>query len=317
MTDVSRRQLLTGTLCAAEVGGGEKESIVADGRRSRVGHRDALLRLHEQPGCRGGDRCLWSGGYLLPRPRRLRLDRISAHRPASSGATHRFGVRQRSPVDRTEPLARPAAGPARMRGGDNRLVLGRGRSVSSLRGATGRGARLPPRGSHHGADNHRPWIQRRRPLPGVAHGQPILCHRTPRSHRPTAPPDHRHPARGGRPDHAHRRVEPLQPVPRGLPPQRSRCGFCRRESRRHRPTRRHLAQNLRDRRRPHGERGASVRCGSDGPDEVLRRKQRAAERRTRCQLTWDCSTVPYPSKQHPNDAGYQSIAQAIAAVVPS
>lgn len=36
-----------------------------------------------------------------------------------------------------------------------------------------------------------------------------------------------------------------------------------------------------------------------------------------CQLTWDCTSVPYRSKQHPNDAGYQSIAQAIAAAVPS
>ena len=36
-----------------------------------------------------------------------------------------------------------------------------------------------------------------------------------------------------------------------------------------------------------------------------------------CQLTWDCTSVPYRSKQHPNDAGYQSIAQAVAAVVPS
>ncbi len=36
-----------------------------------------------------------------------------------------------------------------------------------------------------------------------------------------------------------------------------------------------------------------------------------------CQLTWDCTSVPYRSKLHPNDAGYESIAEAIAAVVPS
>lgn len=36
-----------------------------------------------------------------------------------------------------------------------------------------------------------------------------------------------------------------------------------------------------------------------------------------CELTWDCTSVPYRSKQHPDDAGYESIAQAIAAVIPS
>jgi hypothetical protein len=32
-----------------------------------------------------------------------------------------------------------------------------------------------------------------------------------------------------------------------------------------------------------------------------------------CQLTWDCTSVPYRSKQHPNDIGYRIIAQAVAA----
>jgi lysophospholipase L1-like esterase len=36
-----------------------------------------------------------------------------------------------------------------------------------------------------------------------------------------------------------------------------------------------------------------------------------------CELTWDCTSVPYRSKQHPNDAGYRVIAQAVAAAVPS
>jgi hypothetical protein len=35
-----------------------------------------------------------------------------------------------------------------------------------------------------------------------------------------------------------------------------------------------------------------------------------------CQLTWDCTSAPYRYKQHPNDSGYQPIAQAIAAIVP-
>ena len=36
-----------------------------------------------------------------------------------------------------------------------------------------------------------------------------------------------------------------------------------------------------------------------------------------CELTWDCTTTPYDSKLHPNDTGYQLMAQAIAAAVPS
>ncbi len=36
-----------------------------------------------------------------------------------------------------------------------------------------------------------------------------------------------------------------------------------------------------------------------------------------CELTWDCSSVPYRSKLHPNNAGYESIARSIAAVIPS
>jgi lysophospholipase L1-like esterase len=36
-----------------------------------------------------------------------------------------------------------------------------------------------------------------------------------------------------------------------------------------------------------------------------------------CELTWDCTPAPRRSKEHPNNAGYQAIAQAIAAVIPS
>jgi lysophospholipase L1-like esterase len=36
-----------------------------------------------------------------------------------------------------------------------------------------------------------------------------------------------------------------------------------------------------------------------------------------CELTWDCTAVPSDSKEHPNDAGYQLIAHAIAIVIPA
>jgi lysophospholipase L1-like esterase len=36
-----------------------------------------------------------------------------------------------------------------------------------------------------------------------------------------------------------------------------------------------------------------------------------------CTLTWACTSAPRTAKQHPNNLGYQVIAQAIAAVVPS
>jgi lysophospholipase L1-like esterase len=36
-----------------------------------------------------------------------------------------------------------------------------------------------------------------------------------------------------------------------------------------------------------------------------------------CALTWACTTEPRSSRQHPNNAGYQVIAQAIAAAVPT
>jgi hypothetical protein len=36
-----------------------------------------------------------------------------------------------------------------------------------------------------------------------------------------------------------------------------------------------------------------------------------------CSLTWNCTPGPLGPNPHPNDAGYQLIAQSIAAVVPS
>jgi hypothetical protein len=36
-----------------------------------------------------------------------------------------------------------------------------------------------------------------------------------------------------------------------------------------------------------------------------------------CQLTWMCAVAPLGPNQHPNDAGYRVIAQAIASVIPA
>jgi len=50
---------------------------------------------------------------------------------------------------------------------------------------------------------------------------------------------------------------------------------------------------------------------------ISKKESTTANVQYECRLTWMCSPKPYGPNLHPNDAGYQVIAQAIAAVLPS
>ena len=138
-------------------------------------------------------------------------------------------------------------------------ALGRG-EVPVRRGiAAGRGGGVPPRSPLDRPGHPGPRVQRPAAVPAPRDARRGLRHAGHRPRARPAPGDPR-PATGGRRARARDRGRrPLRPLPRVLRRRPGRTPLRLGQPRGDRAAQRHLADRLRRRRRPHGQRGGGLR----------------------------------------------------------